>query len=115
MIKMKKKKVKIILRLEKAGKYLEKQIPRRIICGLFDLQFMISDKTWKILKLNHLNKDILDFFDIVGHFDTGMHEEVVHIWDSKTKKTTPRKMKSTDYVYGKPRWKKMTSKKTPPS
>ena len=48
-----------------------------MICGLFDLQFMISDDTWETQKLNKIDKDTLGFFDIIGHIDTAMHEELI--------------------------------------
>lgn len=65
--------IKIILRLEKDGKYIEKRLSKKMICALFDLQYMIDD--WSTIKLNKIDKDINKFFRIIEYFDNVMHGE----------------------------------------
>ena len=119
-------KTRIIIRVEKDGKYVEKELTQRMVCALFDLQYMI-DEVWDTIKLNKMDKDMDDFFRIAEFIDECSHEEKIgyrqymqpnrfHVAHDKKgnfkaiqqeKKRVWRKRKDDEYVFGKPKWRKI--------
>lgn len=97
---------KIILRLEKDGKYIEKRLTRRMVCALFDLQFMING-IWKTIKLNKMDKDLIKLFKIVSHIDDAMHGNKTGTYDKKKKKVIWTDKHKGEWLFGKPKWKKI--------
>ena len=49
-------------------------LSERMICSLFDLQYMMEEETWETIKLNKELKYINKFFRIVEEVDGRMHE-----------------------------------------
>jgi hypothetical protein len=97
--------VRIILRVEREGRYFEKELAWRMICALFDLQFMIADETWETIKLNEMDKELDDFFKIIEIVDIAMHGDKIGTY--KKGKLVWRKKKDDEYQHGKPDWKKI--------
>jgi hypothetical protein len=54
---------KITLRIETKDKFIEFNIPKRMMHNLCDLQYML-DECWHTIKLNKMDKDLKDFFKI---------------------------------------------------
>lgn len=117
---MEKDKTRIIIRLEKNGKYVERQLSRRILCGLFDLNYMLTDEVWDTIKLNGMEKDITKFFKIVEFLDGAFHgngsyrerPEKHHIEIGKRKVKIihqDKKLVKVNgcYLFGRPRWKRI--------
>lgn len=98
----KKKPVKIVLRIEKMGRYIEEKITKKQICALFDLQYMM-DETWSTLKLNKIDKDISKFFGIIDHIDEAMHGGAPIPLNGHS----VEKSKGKFYLCGKPNWKRI--------
>ena len=117
-------KTRIIIRVEKDGKYVEKELTQRMVCALFDLQYMI-DEVWDTIKLNKMDKDLADFFRIAEFIDDISHEERIgynedkllnrfHITKDKKgnfktigNKRVWKKKSNEEYIFGKPRWRKI--------
>lgn len=95
---------KITLRLERDGKYIEKKITPRMVCALFDLQYMM-DNAWETIKLNKMTREMKQFFRIIEYFDDAMHGDKIGHFDKKSNKIIWRKKKDEDYLFGKPDWK----------
>lgn len=82
-----KQKPRITISVDFKGIHREKKINPKIICALFDLQYIIGNDVWDTLKLNKIEKDINEFFDIIEKIDDTIHEEGRHEWKgSKNRK-----------------------------
>lgn len=97
---------KVIIRLEKNNRYVEKRLTKRMVCALFDLQFMLDENNvWEVAKLNKIDKDLLNLFTIISFIDDNMHEDVQYI--QRGKKMIKVRKKTKDYLFGKSKWKKI--------
>lgn len=113
---------KIFIQLEKNGRYIQKKLTKRMICALFDLQYMM-DETWDTVELNKMDKELRDFFRIIEHVDDAIHGNEIgitepakqHIGDNKVvqqeRKVVWRKKEDGEYLFGKPRWRKIKCRK----
>jgi len=99
--------INIKIRLERNGKYIEKEMSQKMMCALFDLQFMIHD-TWKTVKLNKMDKDLSAFFRIIEHLDDAMHGNYCGHMGVDGAVTWHKKTKG-EYIFGKPKWKPITN------
>lgn len=77
-----------------------------MVCALFDLQYMLDD-VWDTIKLNKMDEDLMKFFKIIEHVDDAMHDNMLGHYDKKTGKIVWRKKEKGEYLFGKPRWKKL--------
>lgn len=96
-------KSKIILRLEREGKYLEKELSTKMIMALFDFQYMYDVNTWETVNLNNIKDELRAFFKIVDHIDDAM-------FDNKSSEIVNGEIvdcKEVHYWAGKPNWKKI--------
>lgn len=85
------------------GQYSVKKIPHKLIHALFDLQFMMEPDTWKILKLNKINKEVSSFFRIVDWSLDCASDGRCYSWDENGVRLSRRKY----YHSGRrPRWRK---------
>ncbi len=60
---------RIIIRLEKNKKYIEKELNPLMMCALFHLQHIIDPDTWETIKLNKFDKSLIEFFKIIEKID----------------------------------------------
>lgn len=65
-------KIKIELDLGN-NKKLEKKLTPKIVCALFDLQYLLTSENWADLKLNKMDKDLKKFFRTIEMMDNMMH------------------------------------------
>lgn len=122
-MRKKRNNTRIFIRLEKNGKYIQKRLTKRMICALFDLQYMM-DEAWDTIELNKMDKELGDFFKIVEQIDEAMHKPVLYSFTSakhhvgrdkkgklqiinRKSKRIETKMEGDDFTYGKPKWKKI--------
>ena len=91
----------VTLRVERNGRFVSKRITQKMMCALFDLQFMMED-TWDTVKLNKMDKDLQDAFAIISHIDAAMHNNEVYSCEGKKFV----KEKDKNYMFGKPNWRK---------
>lgn len=96
------KNLKIILRLEKDGKYIEERLTPRMICALFDLNYMLTPDVWETIKLNKMSKELSEFFKIIELLDDSMHGNLVGEYHKG--KLIIRKKTKGEYIFGKPEW-----------
>ena len=100
------KNTKIVIRMEREGKYTEQRLKPSMVCALFDLQFMLDD-VWHTLKLNKLDKDMAGFFEIIDYLDDSLHGSQVSYYNTQTKRWKHREKTKKDYPkhsLGKPKW-----------
>lgn len=102
---IKNKKVKIIIRLEKEGKFIEKVIPHGVLCGFVDLQWMLIGAVDIEKSFKGIKKDVDKMFDILSHFDEAAHAP--YLGTMEKGKMTWRKMKRREYTWGAPKWRRI--------
>jgi|SRR3989344_1055567 len=66
--------MEIKIYIKEKGKVIEKKITKKMICSMFDLQFMLNKNVWNTVKLNNMEKDIIGFFKIISYLDNKVHE-----------------------------------------
>lgn len=96
---------KITIRLEQKGRYLEKELTPKMVCALFDLQFMFTPDCEEVIELNKIDKELDKFFGIMGHIDGAMHGSLIGRWDEKKEEIVWKMDKK--HLYGKPEWKEI--------
>ena len=96
------KNVKIILRLEKDGKYIEEKLDPKIIDSLLCIQIVMYNELYKTSKLYNIEKYIDEFFNILSHFGEAMYDNMCYTLNEENKFI---EYKNKFYPYGKPKWK----------
>lgn len=97
------KDLKITIRLEKEGKYIEKKLTPRMVCDIFDLHYILTPDNWKDMITNKMDKRVAKFFYIMSFLDSAMHGNKLY----RAKGNTFVESKEKDYTHGKPKWKKI--------
>jgi len=92
----------ITLKVERDGKFVSKRLTKKMMCALFDLQFMMEEDTWETVKLNKMDKDLGEAFAIISHIDSVIHGNKCYKFEGKKLVETKEK----HYVFGKPNWRK---------
>lgn len=66
--------MKITITLENNEKIVTRNLTKKMVCALFDLQYMLDDNIWKTAKLNNMDKDLEKAFKAIEYIDKKMHD-----------------------------------------
>jgi len=70
--------MEIKIYLKEKNKIIERRLTRKMICCMFDLQYMLGKDVLDTVKLNKMEKEILRFFKIISFLDNKMHKMEVN-------------------------------------
>lgn len=66
--------MEIKIYLKDKNKVIERKLTKKMICSIFDLQYMLDKGVWNTIKLNKRDKDIKEFFKVIYFLDDEMHK-----------------------------------------
>lgn len=103
--KEREKKTKVFIRIERDGKFIDINLPIKMIDDVYDATYMISGDTSDTMKLNKVDENFWKFADLVKHICHDIIDDGVCVEGGNDLRKDSGWKEVTHYLVKKPTWK----------